>query len=179
MSSCQRWHSFFLSFFKLILGVMQLETHLICSERFLLFLLTTAHQLGWVFWYLIAAPWCCWTLPPPSPSLPNSCLLNCLAHPSPGQRVGAMNRWLATSAGEIANKTELCVMALIKARREWTLGGFQFHEGILDIQQYRHGYGQTWNLNWSCFIWIIILDTNKCRPACTLYGYRETWLGHL
>lgn len=62
---CQVASSDILSFFKLILGVMQLETDLICSQRFLLFLPATAYQPRRAFWYLIATPWCCWT-PPPS-----------------------------------------------------------------------------------------------------------------
>lgn len=63
--------------------------------------------------------------------LSRSCLLNCLLHPlARSTRVGAMNRWLATSTGESANKTELCGTALIKPRGDWTPGGFRLQEGI-------------------------------------------------
>lgn len=61
---CQVASADILSFFKLIFGVMQLETDLIFSHRFLLFGPTTAYQPSWVSWYLIAAPWCGWTLLP-------------------------------------------------------------------------------------------------------------------
>lgn len=79
--------SFFLSFFKLILGVMQLETHLICSQRFLLFLCNKPYQPGWVFWYLIETPWCCWT-PPPSLQLSAKLFASSLA------RSTRMGQWI-------------------------------------------------------------------------------------
>lgn len=61
---CTLASSDILSFFKLILGVMQLETDLICSPLLCYFSPLHAYQPHWLLWYLIATPWCYWTTPP-------------------------------------------------------------------------------------------------------------------
>lgn len=65
---------------------------------------TTAYQPRWVFWYLVATPWCCWT-PPPSLQLSAKLFATSLAGST---RMGQWIDRLATSAAKKRLWTKPC-----------------------------------------------------------------------